>query len=156
MRKRILALLLCIVLLASAGCSAQPKDFSKEGLTITLTEDFKEQNDKSYTAYYLSDTVAVYALREEFELFEGGDVEVDLPYYMDLVIEANGLDSKPQEKNDLLYFVFEKEVKDNDFTYYAFVYEGSDAFWLVQFCCETKNAEKLEDTIFQYAKSVKV
>ena len=155
MNKRILALILCVLLLCT-GCSAKAKDFTKEGLTLTLTEDFKEQTDNTYTAYYLSDTVAVYALREEFELFEGGDVEVDLPYYMDLVIETNGLDSEPQEKDGLIYFVFEKKVNSNDFTYYAFAYEGSDAFWLVQFCCETKNVQKLESTIFQYAKSVKV
>ena len=156
MRKRILALLLCTVLLLSTGCAAKAKTFSAKDFTITLTEDFQETAYDTYDASYQSDSMAVYVLRQEFELFEGGDVEVDLEFFTEYMISVHNLDVEPQTKDRLFYFVFEKEVNSNTFTYYAFAYEANDAFWLVQFCCETKNVEKLEKSIFQYAKSVKV
>ena len=156
MRKRILALMLCAVLLLSTGCSAQTKEFSVKELTITLTEDFQEASYPSYDGSFESRDMAVYILREEFELFDGGDVEVDLAYYTDLLIEGNGLDVQTQSKDGLTYFVFDKDANGDAYTYYAFTYEGDDAFWLVQICCRTENAEKLESTVLQYAKSVKV
>lgn len=153
---RLLALLLCTVLLLSTGCSAQTKDFTVKELTITLTEEFKEASYNTYDGSFESRNMAVYILREEFELFDGGDVEVDLTYYTDLLIEGNGLDVQAQSKEGLTYFVFDKNADGDAYTYYAFTYEGTDAFWLVQICCRTENAEKLESAVFQYAKSVKV
>lgn len=156
--KKLIAMILvvCSVMLLASGCDLfkKEKTFSKSGMSITLTEDFVEKDRISFTSTYESDDIIVTTLKEEKSLL--GDMSVDLDGYTKLVIKANNLTNLPQHKDGLTYFEYEKEASGKEFHYYAFTFEGEDAYWLIQFACEQKNHEKLEETIFKYAKSVKV
>ena len=156
--KKLIAMILvvCSVMLLASGCDLfkKEKTFSKSGMSITLTEDFVEKDRISFTSTYESDDIIVTTLKEEKSLL--GDMSVDLDGYTKLVIKANNLTNLPQHKDGLTYFEYEKEASGKEFHYYAFTFEAEDAYWLIQFACEQKNHEKLEETIFKYAKSVKV
>ena len=156
--KKLIAMILvvCSVMLLASGCDLfkKEKTFSKSGMSITLTEDFVEKDRITFTSTYESDDIIVTTLKEEKSLL--GDMSVDLDGYTKLVIKANNLTNLPQHKDGLTYFEYEKEASGKEFHYYAFTFEGEDAYWLIQFACEQKNHEKLEETIFKYAKSVKV
>lgn len=162
--KKLLALLcacLCVMGLA-CGCSASAKEFDTgAGMTITLPGSFKEQDASQAngaTAYYLSNTAGVVALKEDFTTLEDAGLSSDmtLDEYGQTVIDANSLTAQLQEADGIKYFVYENSVDDQDFTYYATVFEGSDAFWLIQFFCETKNYDQLQSNFLEWAKTVKV
>lgn len=156
--KKILSLLLFTVLLSSLfGCmGATEKVFEKSGMSITLSTDFIEKDHISYTCIYDSKNIAVYTLKEEFSMLNV-DSEYLLDDYAELVILANQLeDSEVMHKDNLTYFTYEKSANGKDVSFYAFVFKGNDAFWLIQFACEQKNTDKLEQDIFKYASTVTI
>lgn len=152
---RLAAGLLALVL-ALSGCgligSAKAKDFTKAGLTITLTEAFVEKEHISFTSVYESPSIAVVVLKEEFSIVGGDDYT--LFEYADLVIDANNLDAISDFYQGLVYFSYETSANGKDYSYTATVFQGSDAYWLVQFGCETDKVADLIDTIFSYAQTV--
>lgn len=157
MKKRnLLVILLCAVMLFTTACGlgASPKTFTKSGMSIELTDRFTEKDILTYTASYQSFDTAVMALKEEYSYFEG--LDLDLDGYAELIIKTNSMDCEVQHKDGLTYFCYENSASGKDFAYTAFVYEGEDAYWMIQFGCEAKNAEKFADTFLGYAKTVKV
>lgn len=129
------------------------KVFSKSGLSITLTEDFREEDYLSFTATYESKNVLVIALKEEYVLFED---KISLEEYAQLVIDVNQIDADVKKTDGLINFSYIAQANGKNYKYFAVVYEGSDAFWMVQFACENEKYDELESTILQYAKSVVV
>jgi len=164
--KKILSICLVFILTMTllTGCAfktlldkispPEEKTFTKSGMSITLTDDFYEKEYVSFTSAYESEKIAVFTLKEEFTLFGGANYS--LKEYAELVTQANMLSATVKTKDDLTYFAYDKEVNGKDFHYTAFVYKGSDAYWLIQFACVKDQAEKLEKDIFAYAASVKV
>ncbi|MCH5197784.1 MAG: hypothetical protein J1E34_02655 [Oscillospiraceae bacterium] len=134
----------------------QPKTFSSDGISITLTDEFRKSNLGNFTVTFDSKDVAVFALEESFSLVEGFE-EYTLEQYADLVIEANGLDSSEIKTSDgLTYFEYEftnTQTKET-YRYFSFVYKTNDAFWMVQFATIDENAEEYFAQITQWAKSV--
>ena len=101
----------------------EEKEFSKEGATITLTDEFTEKDLVSQTAYYESMDSIVVMLKEEFTLFEeAGYEDMTLSEYADLVIQANSLSAERKEEEGLTCFTYEKEQNGKNFEYYATVF----------------------------------
>ena len=132
------------------------KTFSSDGMTVTLTNEFRKTNIEPYTVVYDSKNVAVFALREAFTLAEGFE-NYTLEQYADLVIQVNNSNTSGVETAEgLTYFVYtftNPETKDV-YRYYAYVYKADDAFWLVQFATLDKNAQKYAPEFEKWAKSV--
>lgn len=157
-----LGLILCcaVLLLGLCSCSTvlsepEEKQFSKEGATITLTDEFTEKDLVSQTAYYESMDSIVVMLKEEFTLFEeAGYEDMTLSEYADLVIQANSLSAERKEEEGLTCFTYEKEQNGKNFEYYATVFKGPDAYWLIQFACETKNFDDFLPDFQKWANSV--
>lgn len=136
--------------------SARAKTFSSDGMTITLTEDFKETKMEPYTVVYESKDAAVFVLREPFSLTSGFENN-SLKDYADLVIRANNLGSAEVKTEDgLTYFVYQftnPETKDV-YHYFSYVYKTDDAFWMIQFTTLDKNAKAYAKQTKEWAKSV--
>lgn len=119
MKKRYFALLLliCLSLAVLGGCfPAKDKEFSKAGMTITLTTKFTEKELASQTAYYESFTSIVTALKEEFSLMEGFQ-DYTLEEYTNIVLQQNKLNTtvtRPQGK-EYYSFSFEKRLTEKTF-----------------------------------------
>ncbi len=165
--KKILAILLVAITLVSfVGCldtkvyDAKAKEFTKEGLVITLTEKFVETAVENYTVAFDSKEVAILALKEEFSLAEGfGDNTLE--EYADLVRLANDSAQNISDVKDtegIISFEHEAENKEENKTYRYFsaMYKGKDAFWLVQFACEESKYEEYKPYFIQWAKTVEV
>ena len=149
-----LALIIAICTLFSAvGCSQKPKDkdFSKAGMTITLTDAFTEQDIVTQTAYYVSQEAIVTALKEDGSMI--GDYTVK--DYAELVCSVNKLSSsKVTTKEGYAEFTYEKELSGKEYYYYARCFKNGSDFWLIQFACETKNTEKFTPTFEKWAATV--
>lgn len=163
MTRKLNALLMALTILILAGCAAEnaapaPVSFTKAGLTITLTDDFTEKEHVSYTAVYESADIAVFALKEEFGLFDASVLNADssVEVYADLVWKANGF-SEPLTLNNtdgMHWFRYDRSVNGGDYTYCVYVFKGSDGFWLVQFTVFAEEFTALESTIHGYAKTI--
>ena len=161
----ILALSLLLISCLLCGCFPQimfipdkesigeSKKFEKVGLTITLTDKFKEeQSQRGFDAYYTSSFCGVVVLKEEFTLKEGM-AEESLEEYITSVIKNNGNENiTPQTKDGLWFY-----EKTSDYRYVrSYSYKGSDAFYIVQFICNLPDVNMLEDTFHLWAASVTV
>ncbi|MGL5514158.1 MAG: hypothetical protein ACRDBM_13105 [Sporomusa sp.] len=150
-------MLACLVL---TGCSTQDQaqTFEKDGMTITLTDQFTEKDYASYTVCYESSESLVVALKESFTLFEqvGVSTDISLVEYGELVMSSNNFEATIEETENITYFTYEKQVNGEDYTYMATLHRGADAYWLIQFACETKNFEKLQSQFIDWAKTITV
>ena len=135
---------------------AEEKDFSTNGMTITLTEDFVEREYFGYTAIYTSSEAGVGVIREAFSLMPGFE-DYTKEQYAQLVMQNNGKYAEIKTEGGLLYFEFDNSDPTSDVTYYyvAYVYKTSDAFWLVQFSTTTDKADKYAEAFRKWAKSVR-
>ena len=165
-RKGLLILIVAAVVGAVAGYTITSglfsnktpdvKTFSSNGMTITLTDEFRETDIENYTVAYDSKNVAVFALKEAFTLADGfGDYTLE--QYADLVIQANNLSSTEIKTADGLTrfeYNFTNPETNDSYKYFSYVYKTNDAFWLIQFATLNENVDGYAQQITDWAKSV--
>jgi hypothetical protein len=134
------------------------QDFSKAGLTITLTQDFHEKDVVSQTATYASSKYIVLTLKEEFKILEQSNISTDisLKEYAEDIIANNSLDATVEGNESRPYFIYSRQASGKDITYLATVFKGSDAFWIVTFACDSKNFASSQAQFMKWADTVKV
>ena len=138
--------------------AAQPKTFTCDGMSITLTDEFSEIEAETFTVAYGSKEVAAFILSEPFALYDGSE-NYTAQEYMELFIEFNGISSAEVKNSDGLTFCeYNRTLPSTGevYTYFAYVYKAEDAFWLVQFATADKNADANREDIAEFAKSVEV
>lgn len=160
MKKIISLFLVLATLLTFAGCSIKDrkdKVFTCEELSIVLNDGYVETQVEGYTACFDSSTVAVFVLKEEFSLMAGFE-DYTLEQYADLVLQANSIRNPQRADTDGLtcmkYSYFNTE-KNQDYTYLASLYKSDNAFWMVQFVCESEDYPEHEAYFIERAKTVK-
>lgn len=165
-RKGLLILIIAAIIGAVVGYSItsglfsdktpDAKDFSSNGMSISLTDEFIKTDVENYTVAYDSKNVAVFALKEAFALAEGFQ-NYTLEQYGNLILRNNNLSaSELQNLDGLTEFEYEftnPNTKDT-YTYFSFVYKADDAFWLVQFATLTENVDEYRAQILEWAKTV--
>ena len=157
--KKILSLVLTLVMLVTfASCGeANPKNFSAQGMTVTLTDAFKENTQAGYTVCYESSEVAVFILKESFSL-QAGVENLTLDEYADLVRQSNASKSPTEiAKQDGFYtmeYNFLNESENQTYSYYCTMFKGTDAFWLVQFACKEGDYASYKETFLNWAKTI--
>ena len=130
-----------------------PKTFEKDGLTITLTDEFEEQESKlGFDAYYVAPFGGVVVTKEEFTLKEGFAEETLEEYIVNVIANNGYTDITPQNEDGLWYY----DHASNTSYGRSYCYKGSDAFWIVQFICMPYHEEQLVDVFHSWALSVTV
>ncbi|MCH5320787.1 MAG: hypothetical protein J1E36_03430 [Eubacterium sp.] len=141
----------------SGAAKIAPKDFSSNGMTITLTNQFAETSMTGYTVCYDSKDVAVFALKEDFSLMDGFD-NYTLEQYGELVLSNNPSASNCELKNDhgLTYFEYQFTNSQNNESYYYFttLHKASDAFWIVQFVTSEGDLQQYQETFVEWAQTI--
>lgn len=132
-----------------------PQTFEKAGITLHLTDKFKEeQSELGFDAYYTADYCGVVVLKEPFTL-EEGLAAVSIEQYIKDVIENNGhTNIHPQHSDGLWYY-----VNYNNSSYccvYSYAYKGTDAFYVVQYIINIVDEETLKSVIHDWAKATSV
>ena len=159
--KRILALTLAVVMMLGMvscfGGEAKPKTFTKSGMSVTLTDDFRETSIEGYTVVYDSAQIGVFALKESFTLLAGLE-NWTLEKYGAAVASANASKGAGQPKTQngvyCLEYDFENTTEGVTYHYVAAMYKADDAFWTISFACRKADAEKLTAKLYEYAASV--
>lgn len=135
----------------------EPETFTSNGMSITLTNEFREVSQEGYTVCYDSAKVAVLALEEPFDSMEGF-ADCTLEEYADMVFYSNGFDETItlQQEQGLPFFEYQYENSDNGktYVYYTVLYKETDAFWMVQFAAEEADYEAFRANFPTWANSV--
>ncbi len=158
--KKVLTVLLVLTLLLvslSSCMKATPKEFASNGMTITLTNAFREKSVEGYTVCYDSAKVAVLALKESFSLLQGFE-NFTLDQYAHMVREANAAKAPGEifevEGLVAMEYTFFNESEKQDFKYFCTMFKGTDAFWLVQFACKTQDYDNYKNSFVEWAKTI--
>ncbi len=159
MKKMLSGLLVLLLMCSFVSCTnGAAKEFTSNGMSITLTDAFRENTYEGYTVCYDSKDVAVFVVKEPFSIQEGlSDLSID--DYAEAVYEANASKSPSEisKENDLtsMEYNFLNEQENQTYRYYAAMFKGSDAFWLVQFACKQDEYDAKRQTFIDWAKTVK-
>lgn len=136
-----------------SGYGAKDKVFSVQGMNITLTDSFAEQEYITQTAAYVSQDEMVAVTKESFS--DIGSSTYSNKSYMQLVARNNNLNSVTIEENETYaYFTYKKTVSGKVFYYFATGRKGPTAYWLIQFGCLEGEADKHQANFEKYAASV--
>lgn len=158
MKRTVALLLLAITLFSVCSCrDSNDKTFTQDEFSITLSEDYGLVPRVSYfVSYETADKRAVLVTRNKKETVEevAGKTDLSIMEYATLVITINQKGENPHTKDGLTYYTYTSLTDGIHYTYLVTVHKSSDAFWLVQFVCETKEYNDMKDTFFRYAKSV--
>ena len=132
------------------------KSFTAEGMTIVLTDAFKEADYENYTASYVSNDAAVLVTKDPFTLFDAGG-DLTLGEYRSALIQASGVD--PVERTVIEGIPAIRYERTNPETgvvyrYTGFFYKSDDAYWLIQFATVAGKSKVDDAQIAQWAKSV--
>ncbi|MEA4890220.1 MAG: hypothetical protein VB070_12230 [Clostridiaceae bacterium] len=138
--------------------ASKPQEFSKAGMTITLTQDFAEKEVVSQTAAYISSQYIVVSMKEETQLLEQNDVAADISLreYAECIIANNELDTTIEGIESQPYFIYSQHLNGKDISYLAVMFKGSDAYWVVTFACETQYFASSREQFMKWADTVKI
>lgn len=144
---------------------AEETQFSKDGMTITLTkafvektkEDLKDSAESAFNVCYDSMKVAVFVLKEPFSTVPGSQNQT-LDWYAEAAHKANESRSPEdiQKTDGLTYFeyTFQNESTNKDYRYLTVLYKGPDAFWMVQFATLVSDYEEYKPDLIKWANTV--
>lgn len=155
----ILTILFVTVCVFSACSDSEDKVFSKAGMSITLTDEFYENDYYNITAHYemADEDVTVAATKEEISMMiaAGDEVPESVEEYASLIMEDNDIDADVLTTDDgIVYFVFKRTPYDIEYVYYAAVFETYNAFWLFQFGCEAEAENAYKDRFMTWMRSI--
>lgn len=160
MKKTVSFVLLLTFIFALGGCAVKDtkdKVFTKNEFSITLNEAYVESEYEGYYACYDSATVAVFVVKESFDIIEGFS-EYTIDQYANLVMDSCK-DKNPslRQKDGLSYieYSFKNTELNKTYVYLTALYKSSDAFYMVQFTCEDKDYTEYKDYFLERAKTVK-
>lgn len=151
---RLIPILLIVVFVFSA-CAEQTETHKVDGLSITLPNDFKSNNELNdeQDAVFVSGNALVTVLSESFNQL-GVDDSFTEEDYAELVCLANEVKTTVQSRDGRYYFVYDSTVDGDDFRYLAVIFKGPDSFYMVQFCTFASDFENALDTFWGYADTV--
>ena len=162
--KKTLLILIFIFSLFLIGCSfftPEPKEFSKEGITLTLDESFKE-NTNDIHKVTLASTKVVFTGN-----YETLSSNISIKEYASLCLESIDSDEEALEYSDeattFVYSYYLNTVEDvilrQDVTYkYMLVcMKGeSNKYYCMNFGTTENKFDDYKDQIFEWAKTIKV
>lgn len=136
--------------------TVNPKVFTVDEISITLTDEFTEQSPheddpEDLVLAIRSDYVIVYLAKYDYKdeyTFAGFRREAENTYKSDSAYTGK------HENDGLIYYTFDYEVNDQPMNSYAFYYESTEAFWVVEIVTPPGNLPKMEPDIIDWAKSV--
>lgn len=124
----------------------EEKVFNTEAFSLTLTDNFSEEQFDGFNCAFTSKNVAVLVSKEDFSLFSDKEIMTE-EEYAQLVISANELSSEiGTTDGGFTCFTYEA-TSDDTYTYFASTHKSEDAYWLVQFCTPKDKFPEYEEQI---------
>ncbi|MBQ2324778.1 MAG: hypothetical protein II377_00870 [Clostridia bacterium] len=163
MKKALSLLFVLLMVFSLTACgpdeakSGKAKAYTIEDMTITLTDSFMHMKAlaPNFTDCYGATDVTAIFLKETFASLEAtGDEDLDV--YAEAVRESNTASDMTAvlHEDGVTYLEYTAESDGDTFKYFAAVFKGSDAFWLVQFACDVEEYDGYKSYFISWAKTV--
>lgn len=148
--------IIVLMIVTLSGCSAKPKNFTVNGLTITLTEEFSVGSAANYDVYISNDDVSFSAVEEDADTLEYAGYEIaSLNDYSLEILELNKASKDSLIKRDNYYYFTNTSTKSGaSFTYVHCMFKGNSSYWVCEFVCKTKDYKRLENKILGWADTI--
>lgn len=158
-QKYILFILVSVFIMGTlSGCADNPKNFTYQELTITLTDAFELKKYDRFDLYLSSDrdNVAFSAVQETSQELEYEGYEINsLNDYCQTILSLNNIPKdKLISRNNYYYFTNSKTVDGAKYTYVHCMFTFADSYWICEFVCKSKHYDRLEDKILSWADSI--
>ncbi|MCM1084661.1 MAG: hypothetical protein NC393_14415 [Clostridium sp.] len=149
-------LILSFVLGTLSGCADNPKSFTQQELTITLTDAFKSEKRDGFDVYLSSENVVFSAVQETSQELELAGYEISSlnDYCQEILALNNTQKDQLISRNNYYYFVNSKTVDGAKYTYVHCMFTFADSYWICEFVCKSKHYNRLEDKILAWADSI--
>ena len=132
-----------------SGVFAKEKDFSLNGISVTLTEAFEVQPSYTHEAVFKSMNASVYA--DKYSNAESLGITT-AKQYAEYIMKNNGLsDCSVTDEGDEAHFVY----TSGEYKYYAYTYKVGEDYWLVQFAVSENVTALYSGKIDKWADSVR-
>ncbi len=134
-----------------------PKDFTCEELTITLTEKFERDAELegqylNYTAVYSTDEAIAFLIESpltEYPGLAGKSAQA----FAELCAASHGLKAEDVHTTDGLVY-YEYPFTDDRLQQIAFFFKSDEAFWEVRFAVFAEDIDEMRPHVMEWAKSV--
>ena len=135
---------------------SSPNTFSCADMSITLTEDFTEDEIVGFAGTYVSADVLVYVSCEDFDEYEPFRV-ISTEQYVDMLRQNNDAlaDAELKTKDGLSFLEYNARTGGKDYHWFVYVFRSDNGFRLVEFAVFEKNTEEFRDDVHGWAKTVK-
>ena len=129
--------------------AAEPKTFTKDDFSITLTEAFAETAQEGFFVCYESRNAFVWVVREELESAATPEE------YTQAVLEANGrTDLEVSLLGDYTWCEYIETVDGQELYYLVACYCDGQVGWIVNFATPAENAGEYKEGFLTWADSV--
>lgn len=156
-KKHILFILVSAFIMGTlSGCADNPKSFTQQELTITLTDAFKLEKRSGFDVYLSSENVVFSAVQETSQELELAGYEISSlnDYCQEILTLNNTPKDKLISRNNYYYFTNSKTVDGAKYTYVHCMFTFADSYWICEFVCKSKHYDRLEDKILSWADSI--
>ncbi len=156
-QKYILFILVSVFIMGTlSGCADNPKTFTQQELTITLTDAFKSEKRSGFDVYLSSENVVFSAVQETSQELELAGYEISSlnDYCQEILSLNNTPKNKLISRNNYYYFTNSKTVDGAKYTYVHCMFTFADSYWICEFVCKSKHYDRLEDKILSWADSI--
>ena len=160
MKRYISMFLLLIFVFTLGGCAVKDtkdKVFKKDEFSITLNQAYIETEREEFFACYDSTSVAVFVVKESFDIMEGF-ADYTIEQYANIVMyDCSDKNPSLHEKDGLSYieYSFKNTDLNKTYNYLVALYKADTAFFMVQFACEESDYKEYKDYFLDRAKTVK-
>ena len=128
-------LLLSMAAVLLSGCGAvREKTFTSQGMSVTLTSEFRRSEREPYLYCYTAPGVSVTVTRELFKDYEG-IVGYSLDELTGFTITVNGFDATLEHTaSGIPYFDYRTTLDTGEaYAYRAYSYRSEAALWVLRF-----------------------
>lgn len=162
MKKFLIILLSVLMLTLTFGCKKEEELqwYSKDGLTINLPKDLKEETLEGFNYYLYGSNFMFSALKEDFGLFDQLGIDANnttVEDYGALIQQFNELEEGFEADGyNNLCITYTSEVDGEEYFYYTTVRKGTDAFWLVTFSSYNDEKDIYQPLFEKWANTIVV
>ena len=85
---------------------------------------------------------------------KGEETDFDLKGYADYLLKSISVTAEIKTEDGITYFEYSKKPDDIKYNYFVSVYKTEDAFWFIQFSCQSDKINEYRPLFIKWAKSV--